>query len=79
MTGCRNANQHVTILYQGKALPYTIFNQQAHQAEVVSAKDVNQALQVAALPTSQLPTIPGAVAIPYSSQLTLVFLRQGTF
>ena len=58
VTVCRNADQHVTILYQGKALPYTIFNQQAHQAEVVSAKDVNQAVQVASVPHKPAPDHP---------------------
>lgn len=58
VTVCRNADQIVTILYQGKALPYTIFNKQAHQAEVVSAKDINQAVQVASLPNKPAPNHP---------------------
>jgi transposase len=58
VTVCRNADQNVTILYQGRALPYTIFHKQAHQAEVVSAKDVNQAVQVASLPNKPAPDHP---------------------
>jgi len=45
VTVCVNAQQQLTILYQGKSLPYTIYHRQVKQAEVVSAKDLNSALQ----------------------------------
>lgn len=51
---CLNANEDISILYNGKSLPFTIFNQQARQAEIVSAKHLDQALQ-----KQRLPTIPG--------------------
>lgn len=51
---CVNANEEVSILYNGKSLPFTIFNQQARQAEIVSAKHLDQAL-----PKQRTPTIPG--------------------
>jgi transposase len=44
VTVCRDAQQHITILYKGKSLPYTIFHQQAKQSEVVPSKNVNQVL-----------------------------------
>jgi transposase len=51
---CLNATEDISILYNGKSLPFTIFNQQARQAEIVSAKHLDQALQ-----KQRLPTIPG--------------------
>jgi hypothetical protein len=41
VTVCLNAQGQVTILYQGKVLPYTIFHRQERQAEVVDSKQVN--------------------------------------
>jgi transposase len=54
VTVCLNANDEISILYNGKSLPFTIFNQQARQAEIVSAKHLDQALH-----KQRLPTIPG--------------------
>jgi hypothetical protein len=54
VTVCVNANEEISILYNGKSLPFTIFNQQARQAEIVSAKHLDQALH-----TQRTPTIPG--------------------
>jgi transposase len=51
VTVCVNAQDQVTILYNGKSLPYTIYNRQAQQAEVVSAKQIDLALQKSRLPT----------------------------
>ena len=45
VTLCVNAQQQVTILYKGKALPYAIYHQQVKQSEVVASKDVNAALK----------------------------------
>jgi hypothetical protein len=55
---CLNANQDISILYNGKSLPFTIFNQQARQAEIVSAKHLDQALQKQRLPTIPAPDHP---------------------
>lgn len=58
VTVCLNAHQQVTILYNGKSLPYTIYNQQAHQAEVVSAKQLALALKEKRLPSKPAPDHP---------------------
>jgi hypothetical protein len=50
---CLNVQDELTILYNGKSLPYSIYHQQAQQAQIVSAKQLNQAL-----PQKRLPTIP---------------------
>ena len=55
---CVNAQEEITILYNGKALPYTIYNQQAHQAEVVSAKQLDRALKEKRLPSKPAPDHP---------------------
>ena len=34
----------MTILYKGKALPYSIYKQQTKQAEIVSTKQLNHVL-----------------------------------
>jgi len=44
VTVCLDAQQNITILYKGKALPHTIFHKQAKQSEVVPSKNVNQVL-----------------------------------
>jgi hypothetical protein len=54
VTVCLNAKDEISILYNGKSLPFTIFNQQARQAEIVSAKHLDQALH-----KQRMPTIPG--------------------
>ena len=54
VTVCVNVNEDISILYNGKSLPFTIFNQQARQAEIVSAKHLDQALH-----KQRSPTIPG--------------------
>ena len=55
---CLHANEDISILYNGKSLPFTIFNQQARQAEIVSAKHLDQALQKQRLPTIPAPDHP---------------------
>lgn len=50
VTVCVNAQEDVTILYHGKALPHTIFHQQAKQAEIVSAKLLDRTLHQKRMP-----------------------------
>lgn len=55
---CVNAQADITLLYNGKALPYTIYKQQAKQAEIVSAKQLDQALPPKRLPPKPAPDHP---------------------
>ena len=50
LTVCKDARGNITLLYKRKPLPYTIFHKQAHQAEIVDAKDVNRVLQNQRMP-----------------------------
>ena len=80
---CVNAQEQITILYNGNSLPYAIYNQQAKQAEVVSAKQIDFALQKPHLPSKPAPDHPwrqgfatplskrGNVTIPKSDISTL--------
>jgi transposase len=54
VTVCVNAQEEITILYNGKSLPYTLYHPQAQQADIVPAKLLDQALQK----KSRLPTKP---------------------
>jgi transposase len=45
VTVCLDAQNNVTLFYKGKPLNYTIFHQQAKQAEIVPAKQIDFALQ----------------------------------
>jgi hypothetical protein len=58
VTVCVHANEDIAILYNGKSLPFTIFNQQARQAEIASAKDIHQALHKQGTPTIPAPDQP---------------------
>jgi transposase len=58
VTVCVNAQEEVTILYNGKTLPYSIYKQQAKQAEIVSAKQLDLALPPKRLPTKPAPDHP---------------------
>ena len=58
VTVCVNAQEQITILYRGKVLPYSIYNQQAKQAEVVSAKQLDSALKTKRLPPKPAPDHP---------------------
>jgi hypothetical protein len=58
VTVCVNAQEDITILYNGKTLPYTIYHRQARQAEIVSTKQLNHALQEKRLPTKPAPDHP---------------------
>ena len=55
---CVNAQEEIMILYNGKALPYTLYKQQAKQAEIVSTKQLDQALQENRLPPKPAPDHP---------------------
>ena len=58
VTVCLNAQAEITILYNGKALPYSIYHPQAKQAQVVSAKQLDLALKKKRLPTKPAPDHP---------------------
>lgn len=58
VTVCVNAQEQITILSHGKALPYAIYQQQAKQAEVVPAKLLDQALDKKRMPTIPAPDHP---------------------
>ena len=58
VTVCVNAQEELTIFYHGKALPYSIYNHQAKQAEMVSAKNVNRVLPEKRLPPKPAPDHP---------------------
>jgi len=70
VTVCVNAQDDITILYNGKSLPFTIYNQQAHQAEVVSAKQLDLALKEKRLPSKPAPDHPWRIgfATPLSKR-----------
>jgi transposase len=53
-----NAQDEITILYHGKALPYSIYKQQARQAEIVSSKQLDLALHAKRLPPKPAPDHP---------------------
>ncbi|HLO18520.1 MAG TPA: ISNCY family transposase [Anaerolineales bacterium] len=58
VTVCVNDQEEITILYHGKALLHSIFKQQAKQAEVVSAKQLDLALKPKPLPPKPAPDHP---------------------
>lgn len=55
---CVNPQEEITILYNGKALPYSIYHQQTKQAEVVSAKQLILALKQPRVPPKPAPDHP---------------------
>ncbi len=55
---CLTAQDEMTILYNGKALPYTVYNRQAHQAEIVSTKQLDRAFPPKHLPEKPAPDHP---------------------
>lgn len=55
---CLNAQEQMTILYNGKSLPYSIYHHQAQQAEVVSAKQLDQVFSAKPLPHKPAPDHP---------------------
>jgi transposase len=42
ITVCADAKQNITLLYNGKSLPYNVFHKQTKQSEIVLAKDLNK-------------------------------------
>jgi transposase len=58
VTVCVNDREEITILYNGKALPYSIYKQQAKQAEIVSSKQLDLALNAKRLPPKPAPDHP---------------------
>ena len=57
VTVCVNLQGQVSLLYKGQALKHSIYHQQAKQAQVVSAKDLNAALQER-IPAKPAPNHP---------------------
>jgi transposase len=55
---CLNAQEDITILYNGKSLPYSIYHQQAKQAEIVSSKQLHPVFQAKSLPQKPAPDHP---------------------
>jgi transposase len=58
VTVCVNAQDEITILYNGKTLSYSIYKQQAKQAEIVSMKQLDQTLQKTRLLSKPAPDHP---------------------
>ena len=80
VTVCLHAQENITILYNGQSLPFTIYNQQAHQAEVVSAKQLALALKEKRLPSKPAPDHPWRPALQHPSpNLELSLLPKVTF
>ena len=56
---CVNAQEEeVTLLYNGKALSYSIYKQQTKQAEIISTKQLDHAPQKKRLPPKPAPDYP---------------------
>ena len=55
VTVCVNDREEITILYRGKALPYSIYKQQTKQAEIISTKQLDVALKPKRLPPTPAP------------------------
>jgi transposase len=58
VTVCVNAQEEITILYNGKLLPSSIYHQQAKQAQVVSSKQLDFALKPIRLHPKPAPDHP---------------------
>ena len=55
VTICQNAQEEVTILYNGRPLDYTVFHCQTKQSEIVSSKDIDHALSKPKVPHRPAP------------------------
>jgi transposase len=79
VTVCVNAHEEVTLLYNGKSLPYTIYHRQAKQAEVVSAKNLDSLLYEKRLPTKPAPDHPWrkGFTTPLSKRKNVTAARPG--
>jgi hypothetical protein len=58
VTVCVNAQEDMTILYNGKALSYILYKQQAKQAQIVATKQLDHALHERRLPPKPAPDHP---------------------
>jgi hypothetical protein len=58
VTVCVNPQEEITILSHGQALSYTIYKQQAKQAEILSAKQLDLALAARRTPSKPAPDHP---------------------
>ena len=58
VTVCVNAQEQITIWYNGQALSYSIYKQQTKQAEIVSTKQLDAALKPKRLPPKPAPDHP---------------------
>jgi transposase len=74
VTVCLTAQEELTILYNAKALPYSIYKQQAKQAEVVSAKQLDQVLPPKQWPPKPAPDHPWrkGFATPLSKRRSVI-------
>ena len=74
VTVCVNAQEEITILYNGKTLPYSIYKQQAKQAEIVSSKQLDLALKAKRLPPKPAPDHPWrrGLATPLSKRRSVL-------
>ena len=79
VTVCLNAQEEITILYNGQALPYSIYKQQAKQAEIVSSKQLNHVLQETCLPPKPAPDHPWrkGFATPLSKRRNVMPVHAG--
>jgi hypothetical protein len=67
VTVCVNMQEQISILYKGKAMPYTIYHQQAKQSQVVFSKDLGAALKERT-PTKPAPDHPWRIQPLFPSQ-----------
>ncbi len=58
VTVCVDLNETLSILYKGHPLDYTVFHQQAKQADIVHAKLLDQALEPPRIPHKPAPDHP---------------------
>ena len=58
VTVCVTPQEEISILYNGKSLPYSIYHPQAKQAEIVSSKQLNYVFQAKPLPHKPAPDHP---------------------
>ena len=74
VTVCVNAQEDITILYNGKTLPYTIYHRQARQAEIVSTKQLDLALKAKRVPPKPAPDHPWrkGFATPLSKRRSVI-------
>lgn|SRR5512141_21905 len=79
VTVCVNHLDEIAIWYNGKALPYHIYKHQAKQAQIVSAKQLDLALQQKPVPPKPAPDHPWrkGFATPLSKPRNVASLPTG--